>query len=129
MVPSDQTIIWFSNSYQDVHERFRTESHSQTVPRYNERFLLSIASCKASLVVDDELNILQISSHIRSVLPVEVGEVNFSFFWYIINGSFEDLHMKFSLGFGVLFPKFLYLCFRAGNDEKDDLMTFSMVII
>lgn len=58
----------------DVHERFRTESHSQTVPRYNERFLLSIASCKASLVVDDELNILQISSHIRSILPVEVAE-------------------------------------------------------
>ncbi|KAL0907551.1 hypothetical protein M5K25_021966 [Dendrobium thyrsiflorum] len=58
----------------DVHERFRTESHSQTVPRFNERFLLSIASCKASLVVDDELNILQISSHIRSISPVEVAE-------------------------------------------------------
>ncbi|KAI0493619.1 hypothetical protein KFK09_023740 [Dendrobium nobile] len=58
----------------DVHERFRTESHSQTVPRFNERFLLSIASCKASLVVDDELNILHISSHIRSISPVEVAE-------------------------------------------------------
>ncbi|KAH0452600.1 hypothetical protein IEQ34_019899 [Dendrobium chrysotoxum] len=58
----------------DVHERFRTESNSQTVPRFNERFLLSIASCKASLVVDDELNILQISSHIRSISPVEVAE-------------------------------------------------------
>lgn len=58
----------------DVHERFRTESHSQTVPRFNERFLLSIASCKASLVVDDELNILQISSHIRLLQPVAVAE-------------------------------------------------------
>ncbi|KAK8959037.1 UPF0202 protein [Platanthera guangdongensis] len=58
----------------DVHDRFRTESHSQTVPRFNERFLLSIASCKASLVVDDELNILKISSNIRSFPPVAVAE-------------------------------------------------------
>ncbi|KAH7852680.1 hypothetical protein Vadar_027832 [Vaccinium darrowii] len=49
----------------DVHERFRTESHSEIVSRFNERFLLSLASCKACLVMDDELNILPISSHMR----------------------------------------------------------------
>ncbi|KAG0484369.1 hypothetical protein HPP92_008448 [Vanilla planifolia] len=58
----------------DVHDRFRTESHSKAVARFNERFLLSIASCKACLVVDDELNVLQISSHFRSIQPVLVEE-------------------------------------------------------
>lgn len=58
----------------DVHERFRTESHNQPAARFNERFLLSIASCKACVVMDDELNILPISSHIRSIQPVTVME-------------------------------------------------------
>ncbi|KAL0714702.1 hypothetical protein Bca4012_021681 [Brassica carinata] len=54
----------------DVHDRFRTESHSEAAGRFNERFLLSIASCKACVVMDDELNILPLSSHIRSITPV-----------------------------------------------------------
>lgn len=58
----------------DVHERFRTESHTHATARFNERFLLSIASCKACVVLDDELNILPISSHIRNVQPVPVTE-------------------------------------------------------
>ncbi|XP_020097537.1 RNA cytidine acetyltransferase 1-like isoform X2 [Ananas comosus] len=58
----------------DVHERFRTESHSQITARFNERFLLSVASCKACVVMDDELNILPISSHIRSIQPVPITE-------------------------------------------------------
>ncbi|XP_068651876.1 RNA cytidine acetyltransferase 1-like [Aristolochia californica] len=57
----------------DVHERFRTESHSVATARFNERFLLSLASCKACIVMDDELNILPISSHMRSI-PVNVSE-------------------------------------------------------
>lgn len=58
----------------DVHGRFRTESHSQSASRFNERFLLSIASCKACVVMDDELNILPISSHIRSIKPVSASQ-------------------------------------------------------
>lgn len=58
----------------DVHERFRTESHSEAAGRFNERFLLSLASCKACVIMDDELNILPISSHIRSITPVPVKE-------------------------------------------------------
>lgn len=58
----------------DVHERFRTESHFEPTGRFNERFLLSIASCKACVVTDDELNILQISSHIRLIKPVPALE-------------------------------------------------------
>ncbi|KAL9329702.1 hypothetical protein ACSQ67_004705 [Phaseolus vulgaris] len=58
----------------DVHDRFRTESHSEATGRFNERFLLSLASCKACVVMDDELNVLPISSHIRSITPVPAKE-------------------------------------------------------
>ncbi|KMZ63710.1 hypothetical protein ZOSMA_3G01950 [Zostera marina] len=58
----------------DVHERFRTESHSLATGRFNERFLLSLASCKSCVVLDDEFHILPISSHIRSITPVSVLE-------------------------------------------------------
>ncbi|XP_009339476.2 LOW QUALITY PROTEIN: RNA cytidine acetyltransferase 1 [Pyrus x bretschneideri] len=58
----------------DVHDRFRTESHSKATGRFNERFLLSLASCKSCVVMDDELNILPISSHVRSIIPVPVKE-------------------------------------------------------
>jgi len=30
----------------DVHTRYRTEAHSNVVGRFNERFILSLASCK-----------------------------------------------------------------------------------
>ncbi|WJX23106.1 hypothetical protein P8452_12349 [Trifolium repens] len=58
----------------DVHARFRTESHNEVTGRFNERFLLSLASCKTCVVMDDELNILPVSSHIRSITPVSVRE-------------------------------------------------------
>lgn len=61
---------------QDVHDRYRTESHSEATGRFNERFLLSLASCKACVVMDDELNVLPISSHIRSITSVPVKEVS-----------------------------------------------------
>ncbi|RVX21504.1 RNA cytidine acetyltransferase 1 [Vitis vinifera] len=64
----------------DVHERFRTESHSEAAGRFNERFLLSLASCKACVIMDDELNILPISSHIRSITAVPVKEVASHFY-------------------------------------------------
>jgi N-acetyltransferase 10 len=46
----------------DVHSRFRTESYADVVPRFNERFILSLSSCATCLVCDDELNVLTISS-------------------------------------------------------------------
>ncbi|VDN26404.1 unnamed protein product [Gongylonema pulchrum] len=51
----------------DVHSRFRTESHKEIVPRFNERFILSLASCRSCLVVDDCLNVLPLSSHISNI--------------------------------------------------------------
>ncbi|RLN93976.1 hypothetical protein BBJ28_00016924, partial [Nothophytophthora sp. Chile5] len=51
----------------DVHARFRTESHQDVVARFNERFILSLASCERCVVLDDELNVLPISKHTRKI--------------------------------------------------------------
>ncbi|CAK9804768.1 RNA cytidine acetyltransferase [Anthophora plagiata] len=55
----------------DVHQRFRTEAHQDVVGRFNERFLLSLASCKRCLVVDDQLNVLPLSSHNLKIEPIQ----------------------------------------------------------
>ncbi|XP_043584732.1 RNA cytidine acetyltransferase [Bombus pyrosoma] len=55
----------------DVHKRFRTEAHKDVVGRFNERFLLSLASCKRCLVVDDHLNVLPLSSHNLKIESIE----------------------------------------------------------
>ncbi|EOD35490.1 hypothetical protein EMIHUDRAFT_63124, partial [Emiliania huxleyi CCMP1516] len=64
----------------DAHARFRTEAqpqpwrgHRAWGPRFNERFILSLASCRSCLVLDDELNILPISSHAAAITPVSKG--------------------------------------------------------
>jgi N-acetyltransferase 10 len=54
----------------DAHARFRTEAHADVVPRFNERFILSLAGCSSCLVLDDELNVLPISSHARAIAPL-----------------------------------------------------------
>ena len=55
----------------DVHSRYRTEAHQIVEPRFNERFLLSLSNCKTCIAIDDELNILPITEHIK-----EIKEVN-----------------------------------------------------
>lgn len=64
----------------DVHSRYRTEAHQDVVGRFNERFILSLASCKKCLVIDDQLNILPISSHVASIeaLPPQAPDENLS---------------------------------------------------
>uniref|UniRef100_A0A8C1T3L4 RNA cytidine acetyltransferase n=1 Tax=Cyprinus carpio TaxID=7962 RepID=A0A8C1T3L4_CYPCA len=54
----------------DVHSRYRTEAHQDVVGRFNERFILSLSSCKTCVVIDDQLNILPISTHITNIKPV-----------------------------------------------------------
>ncbi|CAL4185238.1 unnamed protein product, partial [Meganyctiphanes norvegica] len=51
----------------DVHARYRTEAHQHVVPRFNERFILSLGSCSMCLVMDDQLRILPVSSHLRDL--------------------------------------------------------------
>ncbi len=58
----------------DVHSRYRTESHHETIARFNERFILSLGNCDACLVMDDELNILPISTG-KNVKPIARKEV------------------------------------------------------
>ncbi|CAF9913463.1 MAG: killer toxin resistant protein [Alectoria fallacina] len=53
----------------DVHSRYRTEAHDDVVARFNERFVLSLGSCDSCLFVDDELNVLPISSG-KNVKPL-----------------------------------------------------------
>ena len=45
----------------DVHSRYRTEGAGDVVPRFNERFILSLGKCANCLVCDDELNVLPLS--------------------------------------------------------------------
>nr|CAD7440104.1 unnamed protein product [Timema bartmani] len=75
----------------DVHERFRTEAHNDVVARFNERFLLSLASCPRCLVVDDQLTVLPVSSHNLRVEPVEKSEERVDRELISIKESVQDL--------------------------------------
>jgi N-acetyltransferase 10 len=54
----------------DVHDRYRTDSNKEIEPRFNERFILSLTTCKGCIVMDDELNVLPISSNIKNIKPI-----------------------------------------------------------
>eukprot|EP00795_Rhopilema_esculentum_P004679 gene4679-20963_t len=64
----------------DVHSRYRTEAHKEVVGRFNERFLLSLASCKKCLVIDDQLRILPLSTDSRNItaLPPKTKEESYT---------------------------------------------------
>ncbi|KEG14796.1 N-acetyltransferase 10 [Trypanosoma grayi] len=51
----------------DVHARYRTEALRDVVPRFNERFLLSLVDCDTALCVDDDLNVLPITAKMQTV--------------------------------------------------------------
>ncbi|KAI8837801.1 GNAT acetyltransferase 2-domain-containing protein [Chytridium lagenaria] len=59
---------------EDVHARYRTEAHTDTVARFNERFLLSLGNCDTCLLLDDELNVLPISAgrHIKALPRTDI---------------------------------------------------------
>jgi N-acetyltransferase 10 len=58
----------------DVHSRYRTESNSTIVPRFNERFILSLGRNKSCLVCDDELNVLPLSK--KALLELQrIGKI------------------------------------------------------
>lgn len=82
----------------DVHERFRTESHAQATGRFNERFLLSLAACKACVVMDDELNILPISSHMKAISPAPASEDGLSEAEKDLKNLKEELIDEFPVG-------------------------------
>lgn len=55
----------------DVHDRYRTESNDEVQPRFNERFILSLSSCKNCLCIDDEMNVLPITSNMKNMKESE----------------------------------------------------------
>ncbi|VDK24248.1 unnamed protein product [Anisakis simplex] len=88
---------------------YRTESHSEVVGRFNERFILSLASCRDCVVVDDRLNLLPLSSHINNIQSVSANVKNES------NAKQEELTaLKTSLAetkpIGQLISKCKTLC-------------------
>ncbi|CAD2221622.1 N-acetyltransferase 10 [Angomonas deanei] len=50
----------------DVHARYRTEALQDVVPRFNERFLLSLSDCTTALCVDDDLTVLPITTAMKN---------------------------------------------------------------
>ena len=56
----------------DVHSRYRTEAHQIVKPRFNERFILSLSGCKTCIAIDDELNILPLTSGIKDIKAVSL---------------------------------------------------------
>uniref|UniRef100_A0A8R1I198 RNA cytidine acetyltransferase n=1 Tax=Caenorhabditis japonica TaxID=281687 RepID=A0A8R1I198_CAEJA len=58
----------------DVHNRYRTEAHNEITARFNERFILSLASSPSILVLDDQLRVLPISSHIENVEAIPAAQ-------------------------------------------------------
>ncbi|KAK7196225.1 GNAT acetyltransferase 2 like protein [Novymonas esmeraldas] len=50
----------------DVHARYRTEAHRDVIPRFNERFLLSLTDCDTAMCVDDDLNVLPITPKMKA---------------------------------------------------------------
>lgn len=56
----------------DAHTKFRTEAFQEVVPRFNERFLLSLGDCSNFIAMDDELNILPITQSMEEIIPAKV---------------------------------------------------------
>jgi N-acetyltransferase 10 len=55
----------------DVHQRFKTKAFDTVYPRFNERFLLSLAKCQSAVFVDDELNLLKITSKKPEAISID----------------------------------------------------------
>lgn len=70
LLRSMQSLKQLYTMAMDAHTKFKTESHQDVTGRFNERFLLSLSSCKQCLVMDDELNILPISRSSRNIQPL-----------------------------------------------------------
>jgi N-acetyltransferase 10 len=62
MLKSMTTLKQLYSMAMDVHSRYRTDAFSEVQPLFNERLMLSLASSEGVLFMDDELNLLNLSS-------------------------------------------------------------------
>ncbi|GAB4850392.1 hypothetical protein Ancab_029697 [Ancistrocladus abbreviatus] len=96
-------------------------SHSEIVSRFNERFLLSLSSCKACLVMDDdELNDLPIVSHAKSsIVPLGFEGVTepISKMQEELKNLKELLHGVLPVECSIMLPMSLQLWSDAGYDN------------
>lgn len=76
LLKSMNSLRQLYNLSMDVHSRYRTEAHNDVVARFNERFILSLGTCDACLVVDDEMNVLPISGgkEVRRLPPPDLDQ-------------------------------------------------------
>eukprot|EP00042_Codosiga_hollandica_P057693 m.857527 g.857527 ORF g.857527 m.857527 type:complete len:910 (+) comp59649_c0_seq10:395-3124(+) len=54
----------------DVHSRYRTESQTDVVGRFNERFLLSLKEMRTCLMLDDTLDVLPWARQTLAITPL-----------------------------------------------------------
>lgn len=59
----------------DCHKRFRTDTHQNVEPRFNERFMLSLTRSENVLFMDDELNLLTINSKMDSIKKISDSDL------------------------------------------------------
>ncbi|KAA8492217.1 RNA cytidine acetyltransferase [Porphyridium purpureum] len=52
----------------DAHAKFKTDAFRHVIPRFNERFLLSLCACPVAIIADDELNVLPVTQNMRKAL-------------------------------------------------------------
>lgn len=76
LINTISSLKQFHTLSMDIHSRYRTSQFSDVIPRFNERFILSLSKCNDCVIMDDEFNILPISSlvHSLSELKVESSE-------------------------------------------------------
>jgi N-acetyltransferase 10 len=74
LLPGMQSLKQLYTMTMDVHSRFRTNTEYELTARFNERFLLSLASCPDCLVIDDKLNVLPLSSHVKDIQPIPLAD-------------------------------------------------------
>ena len=68
LLRSLQSLKQIHTLVMDVHSRYRTAAHKNVVPRFNERFLLSLCDCESALVIDDDLHVMPVTSNMRDLL-------------------------------------------------------------
>lgn len=97
LLPEMNSLKQLYTMTMDVHTRFRTPSQNEITPRFNERFLLSLAVSKNSLVLDDQLNILPLSSHIKKIEAINLDEKERKYDHILSDNEKELMKLKQSL--------------------------------
>ncbi|KAH9495005.1 N-acetyltransferase 10, partial [Bulinus truncatus] len=74
LLPTMSSLKQLMTMSMDVHSKFRTEAHQEIVGRFNERFVLSLGTCKSCIVVNNKLQLLPISSHALDIKLLSIKE-------------------------------------------------------